>query len=153
MNSSRRRYRRNMTHYYSMAAVVAGLLLVGANVLLWKSDFTQGVVDPAMLSAQSSPLQLKITEVPRAAFQPNGDIEQPVTVRIDNPTESVQPIPRIRARMIDGNNQLVFAWTFQARQTHLPAGKSLSVRTRATNFPTDPLPVRLSLEFVDKAKS
>jgi len=153
MNNTRRRYRRNMTRYYSIAAVFGGLMLVGANVLLWKSDFTQNMIQPGMLGGASSPLQLKITEVPRAAFQPNGDIEQPVTVRIDNPTSRTLPIPAIRARMMDSNDQPVFVWTFQPSQTHLPAGKSVNIQTRATNFPTDPLPVRLSLEFIDKART
>ena len=153
MNSSRRRYRRDMTRYYTMAAVFICLVLVGGNILLWKSDFTQNIVQPNMLGGPSTALQLRITEVPRAAYQPNGDIEQPITVRIDNPTDHVLPIPRIRARMMDGNNQPVYVWTFAATQSHLPAGKSLSVHTRATNFPTDPQPVRLSLEFIDNIKS
>lgn len=153
MNSAHRRYRRNMTRYYSIAAIFTGILLIGANVLLWKSDFTQNIVEPGLLGAQSTALQLRITEVPRAAFQPNGDIEQPITVRIDNPTDRVLPIPRMRAQMMDSNNQTVYVWTFAARQSHLPAGKSLSVHTRATNFPTNPQPVRLSLEFIDNIES
>lgn len=153
---TRRRYRRNPARLYTAGAISAAVLLLGFNMLTWRDSLGLGATRAAIglgssaLAAHASPLTVEVATLPPARLLANGDIEQPLVARIANPTASRQPVPPVRALMLDADNALVYSWKIEPGVAELPPRGSALVETRAVNFPTDPRPVGLRLEFADR---
>ncbi len=157
-HATRRRYRRNPARIYTVAAFTAAAVLLLFNVLTWKDTLFTRFLDADALGIgaaadSASPLTLAVAELPHARLLANGDIVQPLVVRITNPSPQAQPLPKVRAVMLDADNELVYAWTFAAKGGTLPGKSTTVVETRAVNFPTDPRPVGLTLHFAPPTRS
>ncbi len=156
--TTRRTNRRNPARIYTAAAFTAAALLILFNILTWKERLvpalfgTDSSLFAAEVGAPPSPLTISVAELPHARLLSNGDIVQPLAVRVVNPTRAPQPLPKVRATMLDADNDPVFSWTFGAKETSLPPGKSTIMETRAVNFPTEPRPVGLQLQFAPDAR-
>lgn len=149
MTAPPQRYRRNPARYYTAGAVAAAIGLVALNLLAWQGVGQFGAAARASSVAQS-PLAMQITSLPPAQLLGNGDIVQPLVAEIRNPTDRALPVPMVRAVMVAADGSVVHSWTVAAPVRTLPPRQLVEIETAAVNFPTDPRPTSLRLEFAGR---
>lgn len=126
----RRRPRRNPARLWTIAAVVAALLMVGALAALY-------YVGPQRIAAWLSGGG-GATDALRFIDRPKVQISAQMTTvtgEIRNDSDETQRVPQIRADVTDGANRVIFSWTIAAPVTELAPGQSARFSGASTEVP------------------
>ncbi len=141
--------RRNTARWWTVAAVLAGLLMliaVGSIVYLG----APGVVAKLGfgLGSAETPLRLRDNPIERRELE-NGSELFAVSGQVTNPSDQRQRVPDIRAELRDAQGRLVYSWTITPQQRTLAPGGAVDFNSATLNVP--PNSKRLELSFAGEA--
>lgn len=143
--TAERRPRRDPSRFWTAAAIMAALVLMGLILLL-----RPGGAASIDLGKRLEP-QVKGTALRLQAYEPNWgrvlDGRNVLTIngRIENPTKVELPIPPLQAELRDANGTLLASWTSPAPLPSLPGGATISFDTAAVDVA--PTAAKVSLSF------
>ena len=143
------RPRRNTTRQWTIAAVIAGLLMlvaVGAIVYLGAPGVAAKL--GFGLSTDETPLRLRDNPIERRELD-NGSELFAVSGQVTNPSNQRQRVPDIRAELRDAQGRIVFSWTITPQQRTLAPGGTIDFNSATLNVP--PNSKRLELSFAGDA--
>lgn len=139
------RPRRNMTRRWTIAAVLAGLLMliaVGAIVYLGAPGVAAKL--GLGLGTDETPLRLRDNPIERRELE-NGSELFAVSGQVTNPSDQRQRVPDIRAELRDAQGRLVYSWMITPQQRTLAPGGAIDFNSATLNVP--PNSKRLELSF------
>jgi hypothetical protein len=116
-----------------IAVIVAVLLLAAAAAIAWFG--IPGFVPRTMLARAESPLDLEITHKPERRTMESGNELLVVSGRIFNPTDKVQRVPQIHAKLRDAQNRIVYQWSISAPVEELRPNESATFNSAEMNVP------------------
>ncbi len=106
------RPRRNPTRRWTIAALLAALLLIsGIGAILYFGTPTLLARLGLPFGQFDIPLRLEVPTRPARITQPDGNELVAVTGRIINPTDTAQRVPDILAELHDAQGRTVYSWT------------------------------------------
>lgn len=106
------RPRRNPTRRWTIAALLAALLLIsGIGAILYFGTPTLLARLGLPFGQFDIPLRLEVPTRPQRITQPDGNELVAVTGRIINPTDTAQRVPDILAELHDAQGRTVYSWT------------------------------------------
>ncbi len=143
------RPRRNMTRRWTIAAVLAGLLMliaVGAIVYLGAPGVAAKL--GLGLGTDETPLRLRDNPIERRELE-NGSELFAVSGQVTNPSDQRQRVPDIRAELRDAQGRLVYSWTITPQQRTLAPGGAIDFNSATLNVPANSK--RLELSFAGEA--
>ena len=126
------RPRRNPARWWTIAAIVAALLLTGAIFAvqyLGLPEFGQRIIPVQAADA----LDLQGTAVPRRLASGNELLE--VRGEIVNQTDEVQRVPQIRAELKDAQGRVVYTWSIAPPVTELQPRGRVAFNSANINVP------------------
>ena len=144
------RPRRNPARLMTIAALVAGLLMLGAValiLLLGAPGLTQQLGLPT--GAATSPLQIVDDPIQRREL-PNGSELFAVSGRVTNPSGARQRVPDIVAELRDAQGRPVYSWTITPQQRSLPPHGAIEFNSAKLDVPANSK--RLELSFAGAAE-
>ena len=127
------RARRNPARMWTMLAIAAALLMLGAVAAI--SYFGVPGSGSAARQAAGGPLVLEVTRKPERRLMESGNELLMVTGRIVNPTDQVQPVPQIRAELRDAGGRVVYGWEIPAPVSQLQPGQAASFDSAEMDVP------------------
>ncbi len=139
------RARRNPVRTWTIAALVAGLLMLAAiGLISWLG--TPGLLGKVGLSfgATPTPLLIKDNPIERRELE-NGSELFAVSGQVSNPSAERQRVPDIRAGLRDAQGRLVYSWTITPQQRTLPPGGTVDFNSAKLDVPANSK--RLELSF------
>lgn len=139
------RPRRNTARHWTIAAVIAGLLMlvaVGAIVYLGAPGVAAKL--GFGLGTDETPLRLRDNPIERRELD-NGSELFAVSGQVTNPSNQRQRVPDIRAELRDAQGRIVFSWTITPQQRTLAPGGAIDFNSATLNVP--PNSKRLELSF------
>lgn len=137
------RPRRNPARMWTIAAIVAALLMLGAVAAI--SYFgLPGMAGESAARVGGIPLRLEITGKPERRLLESGNELLAISGRIVNPTGTVQPVPRIRAELRDGQGRVVYSWAISAPVPELQPGQSATFNSAEVDVPRGAKALNLS---------
>ncbi len=145
------RTRRNPARRWTLAAVVAGLLMiVGVGIIVWSS--APGILQQIGLpiGPQESPLRLVDNPIERRDLT-NGSELFAVSGKVLNPSGTRQRVPDIRADLRDASGRIVFSWTITPQQRTLGPKSAIDFNSAKLDVPATSK--RLELSFAGEAGS
>jgi hypothetical protein len=128
------RPRRNPARMWTIAAVVAGALMLAATAAVVSMGLPELGVDIALPGRGSTPLKLDYTAENRTLASGNALLT--VTGRIINPTQSVQRVPQLRAEVRDPSGKVVHSWSISPPVSELQPGQSANFNSAEMDVPT-----------------
>jgi predicted Zn finger-like uncharacterized protein len=134
--------RRNPAKMWTLIAIIAAVLMLGAIVALYFLVPTGGA---RLAAASGSPLILEVTRQPERRQMESGNELLAVSGRIVNPTEQVQSVPQIRAELRDAQGRVVYGWDISAPVPQLGPNGSTTFNSAEVDVPRGAR--RLSLSF------
>lgn len=131
----RRRYRRNPARMWTIVAVIAALLMVGALAAIY-------FVGPQQIAAwmggeaREGGERLRFTrrDVTREPLPTDNELLT-VTGEITNVSGQVQRVPQIRADVTDANQRVIFSWTIAPPVRELQPGQAATFSSASTDVP------------------
>jgi predicted Zn finger-like uncharacterized protein len=130
----RRRHRRNPARMWTILAVLAALLMVGALAALY-------FVGPQQISAwmgaeaeTGERLRFTRREVSREPLPTDKELLT-VTGEITNVSNQPQRVPQIRADVTDAEQRVIYSWTIAAPVRELQPGQTASFSSASTDVP------------------
>jgi hypothetical protein len=136
------RPRRNPARLWTIAAIVAALLMLAATAALLSFDLPKLGVDIALPGRDGTPLKLEYQAENRTLASGNALLT--VTGRISNPTQSVQRVPQLRAEVQDEGGRAVYSWSISPPVSELQPGQSATFNSAETDVPPSAKKLRLS---------
>ena len=128
------RARRNPARLWTMLAIAAAVLMLGAVAAI--SYFgIPGTGGTTAEQAAGTPLVLEVTRKPERRLMESGNELLMVTGRIVNPTGQVQPVPQIRAELRDAGGRVVYGWEIPAPVSQLQPGQAASFDSAEMDVP------------------
>ena len=130
----RRRHRRNPARLWTILAVLAALLMVGALAALY-------FVGPQQISAW---MGAEVDTGERLRFTRRDVTSEPlptdkelltVTGEITNVSNQPQRVPQIRAEVTDADQRVIFSWTIAPPVRDLQPGQTASFSSASTDVP------------------
>lgn len=141
----RRRPRRNPARLWTIAAIVAALLMMGAlaalyylgpqRIAAWFSGESVSSADALQIRNQRA----------RPEPLPNGNQLLTVTGDITNVSSEVQRVPQIRADVIGADGRVIYSWTIAAPVAELQPRQAVTFSSASTDVPKGGR--RLNLSF------
>jgi len=130
-----RRARRNPARLWTMAAVVAALLMVGALAAIY---FVGPQQIAAWMGSDAAPAgeRLRFTrrDVTREPLPTDNELLT-VTGEITNVTDEVQRVPQIRAEVTDAEQRVIFHWMIAPPVRELQPRQSVTFSSVSTDVP------------------
>lgn len=130
-----RRPRRNPARLWTLIAVIAALLMVGAVAAVY---FIGPQQIAAWMGAGEAPtadaLRFTRREVSREPLPTNTELLT-VTGEITNVSDRVQRVPQIRAEVTDAQQRVIFSWTIAPPVTELQPHQSATFSSASTDVP------------------
>ncbi|WP_277969800.1 MJ0042-type zinc finger domain-containing protein [Sphingomonas echinoides] len=111
------RARRNPARRWTIAAVVAGVAMLGATAAIITSGAPRTA---AALFHTSTETPLRLINKPIDRHDYNGNEVFAVSGTVLNPTDTRQRVPDIRADLLDSQRRVVFSWVIRPEATSLP---------------------------------
>jgi predicted Zn finger-like uncharacterized protein len=138
------RPRRNRAKLWTIAAVVAALLMFAATaaVQLFGLPSFGGRLDLAT-RAQGTPLRIVDQMHSRTPLESGNELLT-VTGRIHNPTDRPQRVPPIRAELRDGSGQRIYDWSIAPPVPELQPGQSKRFSGAEVGVPKTAKEIRLT---------
>lgn len=128
------RPRRNPARMWTILAVAAALLMIGAAAGIHYFGIPGLGGSLAAQRAGGTPLQLSFSAERRPLG--SGNVLLTVTGRIVNPTEEPQAVPQIKAEMKDAQGRVVYAWTIAPPVSQLAPGQAATFNSAEVGVPT-----------------
>ena len=129
------RPRRNPARMWTIAAIVAALvMLIATALLLWLAPHRFGNGFSMDGEAAGTPLQIRNQRVERGAMASGNELLT-VTGQIVNPTDKPQPVPQIRAELQDAAGRSVYAWSISAPISELQPRQSATFNSAEVDVP------------------
>jgi len=127
------RARRNPARMWTVAAIVAALLMLAAVAAIsyW------GVPGLGIAGAQESQLTLKTTRDPERTMLESGNELVTVYGEVINPTDKVQRVPPIRAELWDERRRPLYSWTISPPVTELAPGGRTNFNSAVVDVPAN----------------
>jgi predicted Zn finger-like uncharacterized protein len=138
--------RRNPARRWTVAAVVAGLLMIaGVGIILWSSAPGLLAQIGLPIGTAESPLRLVDNPIERRNLT-NGSELFAVSGKVLNPSATAQRVPDIRADLRDASGRIVFSWTITPQQRTLAPKSAIDFNSAKLDVPATSK--RLELSFV-----
>ncbi len=140
------RPRRNPARMWTLAAIAAAILMLSAVAAI--SYFGLPGIGGGQASAREggTPLRLEVTGKPERRLLESGNELLAVSGRIVNPTDAVQPVPRIRAELRDDQGRVVYSWAISAPVPELQPGQSATFNSAEVDVPRGARALNLSFQ-------
>ena len=136
------RARRNPARMWTILAIAAAAAMIIAVAAI--SYFgIPGASQPAAV-AGGTPLRLEVTRKPERRLLESGNELLAVSGRIVNPTDSVQPVPQIRATLRDTEGRVVYGWSISAPVPELQPNQSATFNSAEVDVPRGASALNLS---------
>jgi len=131
------RPRRNPARRWTIAAVAAGVVMLGASGALLAIG-ADGIGERLGLAALSPATPLTIEQFPidRRSLA-NGSELFAVSGRIVNPTDTAQKVPDIRAELRDAQGRVVYSWIIAPQQRSLAPRGSVEFNSAKLDVPNN----------------
>jgi predicted Zn finger-like uncharacterized protein len=129
------RPRRNPARMWTILAVLAALLMLGATAAVYSFGLPELGVDIALPGRGATPLKLEFQAENRTLASGNALLT--VTGRITNPTQSVQRVPQLRAEVRDASGKTIHSWSILPPVTELQPGQSATFNSAETDVPAN----------------
>ncbi len=129
------RPRRNPARTQTIAAAASAALLLAACVAL--IAFGRPLLGRLGLAGAGGPTPLVVTLVgaPQRRPMATGNELLAVTGRVANPTAYPQPVPDIRAELVDAQGRVVYGWTIPAPVDRLAPGRGVTFHSAEVDVP------------------
>ena len=145
------RPRRNPARLWTGIAVAVALLIAAiGGTLAWFGPARVSALLGLPVASADVPLLLQVPRTPEPRTLPNGNELLPISGRVVNPTDSVQPIPDILAEVRDSSGRTVYSWTIPRPAPSIKARGTVQFESAAINAPKGA--TALNLSFVGNAK-
>jgi predicted Zn finger-like uncharacterized protein len=135
--------------------IIAGLLLVDAAIIGWRTDLVWAMPQTASFYAGIGlPVNVRGVDfetVTAAAERHDGEPVLIVKVKIGNGTNNVQAVPHLRFAIRDLQQQEIYSWTAALAHGNLAPGKALEFRSELALPPPNTRDV--VVRFVDRDDS
>jgi predicted Zn finger-like uncharacterized protein len=129
------RPRRNPARMWTIAAIVAALLmLIATALLLWLAPHRFGNGFAMDGEAAGTPLRIQNQRVERGAMASGNELLT-VTGQIVNPTDKPQPVPQIRAELQDAAGRSVYSWSISPPISELQPRQSATFNSAEVDVP------------------
>lgn len=128
------RPRRNPARLWTLAAIAAALLMIGAVAAIYYFG-VPGMTDPTMARTGTTPLKIEVARKPERRLLESGNELLAVSGRIVNPTDQVQPVPQIRAQLRDAQGRVVYGWAISAPVPELQPKQSATFNSAEVDVP------------------
>jgi hypothetical protein len=135
--------RRNPARMWTIAAVVAALVMLGTLALIYTIGLPQ--LSQRLGSATDSQPALAISGAASPEQLPTDKILLTVNGEIRNLTDEAQRVPQIRADVIDGEGRSIYSWSIAPPVAQLPPRGTATFNSASTDVP--PGGRNLSLSF------
>lgn len=143
------RPRRNSAKGWTIAAVVAGvLMLLGVAAILYTGAPGLAAKFGLPIGAQETPLRLRDNPIERRELE-NGSELFAVSGQVTNPSDTRQRVPDIRAELRDAQGRLVYSWTITPQQRTLAPGGAIDFNSAKLDVPANSK--RLELSFAGES--
>ncbi len=137
--------RRNPARLWNALAVTAGvILLTGAAAMLFLNVPSLAARFGLPIGAQATELTFVNLKKPERRNLPSGSELFAISGQVHNPTSQRQPVPDIRADLLDAQNRVVFSWTFQLDQKSIAPGGTADFDSTKLDVPPSSKTVNLS---------
>jgi predicted Zn finger-like uncharacterized protein len=137
------RPRRNPAKMWTIAAIVAALLMLAALAAILWFGVPRMSGNFAMIGTNAgSPLKIENERVERNALGSGNELLT-VTGQIVNPTDSVQRVPQIRAEMQDASGRTVYSWAISPPVSELQPHQNATFNSAEVDLPKDAKRVHL----------
>lgn len=135
------RPRRNRARLWTIIAIVAALLMLGATAAIaWFGVPSIGAL--SMPGGGATPLKIEYDGENRTLASGNALLT--VTGRITNPSDKVQRVPQIRAELRDPQGRAVYNWSISPPVSELQPGQSATFNSAEVDVPKSAKKLRLS---------
>jgi predicted Zn finger-like uncharacterized protein len=141
------RPRRNPARMWTIIAIVAALLMLAATAAVYSLDLPELGVDIALPGRTATPLKLEYQAENRTLASGNALLA--VSGRITNPTRSVQRVPQLRAKVLNGAGQAIYNWSIAPPVSELQPGQSATFNSAEMDVPSGA--AKLHVGFVTAA--
>jgi predicted Zn finger-like uncharacterized protein len=138
------RPRRNPARMWTLIAIAAAVLMLGAVAAISYYGVPAIGGELAPVPGDGTPLRLEVTGKPERRLLESGNELLAVSGRIVNPTEQVQPVPRIRAELRDGQGRVVYSWAISPPVPELQPGQSATFNSAEVDVPRGARALNLS---------
>jgi hypothetical protein len=128
------RPRRNPARMWTIAAIGAAALMLGATAAVYSLGLPELGVDIALPGRGATPLKLDYSAENRTLASGNALLT--VTGRISNPTQQVQRVPQLRAEVRDSAGKAVYSWSISPPVSELQPGQSATFNSAEMDVPT-----------------
>lgn len=133
--------RRNPARMWTIAAVIAALLMIGAIAAI--SYFgLPGIAGQA--GAANRALVIQSTREPDRTTLESGNELLTVYGRVVNQSDEVQTVPPIKAELVDAQGRVVYGWAISAPVSELGPGASTSFNSAVMDVPRGARRLRLN---------
>ncbi|HEX8379549.1 MAG TPA: zinc-ribbon domain-containing protein [Allosphingosinicella sp.] len=136
------RPRRNPAKLWTLLAVLAALLMLGATAAVYSFGLPQLGVDIALPGRGATPLKLEFQAENRTLESGNALLT--VSGRITNPTGSIQRVPQLRAEVRDSAGKPVYSWSISPPVSELQPGQSATFNSAEDTVPPNATKVHLA---------
>jgi predicted Zn finger-like uncharacterized protein len=127
------RPRRNPARLWTLAAIVAAVLMLAATAAVYSFGLPELGVDIALPGRTRTPLKLEFQAENRTLASGNALLT--VTGRITNPTQSVQRVPQLRAEVRDSGGRTIHSWSISPPVSELQPGQSATFNSAEMDVP------------------
>ena len=138
------RPRRNWAKIWTIVAIVAALLMLGATAAIsyWGLPAALGSRF-AFAKAPGTALQIVDHKTQRSRMASGNELLT-VTGRITNPSAEVQRVPALRAELRDAQGRGIYSWTISAPVAQLAPGASATFNSAEVDVPQGAKAVNIS---------
>jgi flagellar basal body-associated protein FliL len=137
------RPRRNPAKMWMLLALIAAILMLAATAALaWFGVPRFGGSFAMIGTGAGSPLRIENERVERDALGSGNELLT-VTGQIVNPTDTVQPVPQIRAELQDAGGRTVYSWAISSPVAELQPRQTATFNSAEVDLPKDAKRVHL----------
>lgn len=138
------RPRGNPARMWTYVALVAAAVMLGAIGALVTLGPPAIAAKFGLWPEHGVPLTIKVTQTPERRPMESGNELFSVTGRIHNPSAATQPVPNIRAQLVDAQSRIVYSWTIARPTAQLPPGGDIDFDSAALDVPRGAKSLNLS---------
>lgn len=127
--------RRDPARMWTYVALAAAVVMLGALGVLVTLGPPAIAAKFGLWPERGVPLTITVTQKPERRPMESGNELFSVTGRIHNPSGTTQPVPNIRAQLVDAQSRIVYSWTIARPTAQLPPGGDVDFDSAALDVP------------------
>jgi hypothetical protein len=131
---------------WTLLAVAAALQMLSAVAAISYFGLPGIGGGQASARANGTPLRLEVTGKPERRLLESGNELLAISGRITNPTNKIQPVPRIQAQLRDDQGRIVYGWVISAPVPELQPGQSATFNSAEVDVPRGAKALNLSFQ-------